>query len=141
MVLGRLDTCVTHLTPQLEMAHEDWNRLLPILKSTKVRNENSAQRGSFGPDIPADVPPKTSVRPSKILENQAFRNGHPTRTSMKKLRSEKLRADFSFPIKTAFHSFRLSMRVIFLEKRTSFRDFLKALETTTAMKRRKIVPQ
>ena len=30
-----------------------------------VRNENSAQRGSFGPDIPADFPPKTSVRPSK----------------------------------------------------------------------------
>ena len=35
----------------------------------------------------------------QILEKQAFRNGHPTRTSMKKLQSEKLRADFSFPSK------------------------------------------
>ena len=31
-------------------------------------------------------------------KKQAFRNGHPARTSIKKLRSEKLRADFSFPI-------------------------------------------
>ena len=62
------------------------------------RNENSAQRGSFGPDIPADIPPKTSVRPSKSWKKQAFRNGHPTRTSIKKLRSAKLRADSSFPI-------------------------------------------
>ena len=30
------------------------------------RNEKSAQRGSFGPDIPADIRPKTSVRPSKF---------------------------------------------------------------------------
>ena len=29
------------------------------------RNENSAQRGSFWPDIPADIRPKTSVMPSK----------------------------------------------------------------------------
>ena len=29
---------------------------------------------------------------------QAFRHGHSARTSTKKLRSEKLRADFSFPI-------------------------------------------
>ena len=66
-----------------------------------VRNEKSAQRGSFGPDIPADIPadipPKTSVRPSKSWKKQAYRNGHPTRTSMQKLRSEKLRADFPFP--------------------------------------------
>ena len=34
------------------------------------RNKNSAQRGSFGPDIPADVPPKTSVRPSKSWKNK-----------------------------------------------------------------------
>ena len=33
---------------------------------------------------------------------QAFWDGHPARTSMKKLRSEKLRADFSFPISWRF---------------------------------------
>ena len=37
---------------------------------------------------------KTSVRPSKSWKKQAFRNGHPTQTSMKKLRSEKLRLIF-----------------------------------------------
>ena len=67
-----------------------------------VRNEKSAQRGSVGPDIPADIRPKTSVRPSKSWKNKHFGDGHPARTSMKKLRSEKLRseklrADFSFP--------------------------------------------
>ena len=62
-----------------------------------VRNENSAQRGSCWPDIPADIRPKTSVRPSKSWKKQAFWNGHRARTSMKKLRSEKLRADFPFP--------------------------------------------
>ena len=36
------------------------------------RTENSAQRGSFGPDIPADIPPKTSVRPSKSWKNKHF---------------------------------------------------------------------
>ena len=35
----------------------------------------------------------------QILEKEAFWHGHPARTSMKKLRSEKLRADFSFPNK------------------------------------------
>ena len=43
------------------------------------RNGNSAQRGSFGPDICADIRPKTSVRPSK---------------SWKELRSKNFRADF-----------------------------------------------
>ena len=28
-------------------------------------NEKSAQRGRFGPDLPADIRPATSVRPSK----------------------------------------------------------------------------
>ena len=31
----------------------------------KIRNEKSAQRGSFWPDVPVDIRPKTSVRPSK----------------------------------------------------------------------------
>ena len=57
---------------------------------------------------------RTSLRTSrqKLLSGppnpgkQAFRNGHPARTSMKKLRSEKLRADFSFPSLPHFHDFR-----------------------------------
>ena len=47
---------------------------------------------------PCGRPAKNFGQALQILEKQAFRNGHPTRTSMKKLRSEKLRADFSFPI-------------------------------------------
>ena len=38
----------------------------------KFRKENSAQRGSFWPDIPADIRPKTSVRPSKSWKNKHF---------------------------------------------------------------------
>ena len=46
------------------MVHNIWGEI--------VRDENSAQRGSFGPDIPADIPPKTSVRPSKSWKNKHF---------------------------------------------------------------------
>ena len=61
------------------------------------RGQNSAERGSFWPDIPAELRPKTSVRPSKSRTKEAFWHRHPARTSTKKLRSEKLRADFSCP--------------------------------------------
>ena len=55
-----------------------------------VRKEKAAQRGSFGPDIPADIGPKTSVRPSKSWQRkQAVWHGHLARTSMKELRSKK----------------------------------------------------
>ena len=37
-----------------------------------LRNGNSAQRGSVWPDIPADIRPKTSVRPSKSEKNKHF---------------------------------------------------------------------
>ena len=37
-----------------------------------LRNEKSAQRGSFRPDVPADIRPKTSVRPSKSWKNYHF---------------------------------------------------------------------
>ena len=39
--------------------------------------------------------------PPNAGKKQAFWDGHPAQTSMKKLRSEKLRADFSFPISEA----------------------------------------
>ena len=46
-----------------------------------IRNENSAQKGSFWPDIPADIRPKTSVRPSKSWKNKHsgtdIPRGHP----------------------------------------------------------------
>ena len=51
----------------------------------------------FSGGHPCGHPAKNFGQALQILEKQAFRNGHPTRTSMKKLRSEKLRADFSFP--------------------------------------------
>ena len=58
------------------------------------RNEKSAQRGSFRTDVPADIRPKTSVRPSKSWK----KNRHFGTDMPRGLRSEKLRADFSFPI-------------------------------------------
>ena len=50
-----------------------------------IKNEKSAQRGSFRAGYPADIRgsfarisrPKTSVRALKILEKQAFGRGHP----------------------------------------------------------------
>ena len=60
---------------------------------SQIKNEKSAQRGSFPPDIPADIRPKTFVSPSKDPgKKQAFRHGHAVRTSSEKLRSEKLRS-------------------------------------------------
>ena len=37
-----------------------------------TQERKSAQRGSFGPDIPTDIRPKTSVRPSKPWKNKHF---------------------------------------------------------------------
>ena len=53
-------------------------------------------------EVFARISLRTSVQklrsgPPNPGEKQAFWNGHPARTSMKKLRSEKLRADFPFP--------------------------------------------
>ena len=47
-----------------------------FLGHKKFRNKKSGHRGSFGPDIPADIRPKTSVRPSK-----SWKNKHLARTS------------------------------------------------------------
>ena len=85
---------------------------------SRVRNSN--KRGTMGPKMiththfyqerkfspkrkfwaghPCGHPARNFGQALQILEKQAFRNGHSTRTSVKKLRSEKLRADFSFPI-------------------------------------------
>ena len=55
-------------------------------RKLEIKNEKSAQRGSFWDGHPADIRgsfvrisrPKTSVRAVKILEKkQAFRRGHP----------------------------------------------------------------
>ena len=83
-------------------------------KAPIVRNEKSAQRVSFGAgypadiraDIPADVrgqklrsgprnPGKTSI---SVRTSRTRRRGRPRfQGGLKKLRSEKLRAEFSFP--------------------------------------------
>ena len=78
------------------------------------RNEKAAQRVSFGAgypvdihaDIPADVRGQKLRSALEILEKQAFRCGHPwpegadvhdPKGGERKLRSEKLQAEFSFP--------------------------------------------
>ena len=66
---------------------------------TSIRNEKSAQRGGVRPDVPADIRPKTSVRPSRSCKTSIFGTDMPrtTRRPQKRFRSEKLPADFSFP--------------------------------------------
>ena len=63
-----------------------------------VRNEKSAQRPKFSAGRPCGHPAKKlRSGPPNPGKKQAVRHGHAARTSTKKLRSEKLRADFSFP--------------------------------------------
>ena len=69
----------------------------------KMKTWRAFQERKFSPKrkflagYPCGHPAKNFGQALQILEKQAFWNGHPTRTSMKKLRSEKLRADFPFP--------------------------------------------
>ena len=65
------------------------------------QNIKISPKRKFWAGYPCGHPAKHFGRAIQILEKQkkqAFRRGHPARTSVKKLRSEKLRADFSFPI-------------------------------------------
>ena len=78
-------------------------------------------------------PAKNFGQALQILEKkQAFRNGHPTRTSMKKLRSEKLRADFPFPnisetMVLSWHVCRTKLaQNIFIEARIFSRKMLRS---------------
>ena len=91
------------------------SRLKLYYSSTIIKNEKSAQRGSFRDGHPADIRGsfarisrrKTSVRVLKILEKNKHLGADirdpKARTSttlrdFQKLRSEKLWAEFSFPI-------------------------------------------
>ena len=94
-------------------------QLIPVNMSEKLlgrpflKKEKSAERGILGPDIPADIRPKTSVRPSKSWKKRNkhlgtdIPRGHPR----KKLRSEKLRADFSFLL-SRINSVTISARTV-----------------------------
>ena len=74
-----------------------WHHLFCThLVQTSQERKFSPKR-KFWAGHPCGRPAKNFGQALQILEKQAFRNGHPTRTSMKKLRSEKLRADLSFP--------------------------------------------
>ena len=69
-----------------------------ILTRSSSETKNQPKDRSFRPDVPADIRPKTSVRPSKSWKNKRFGTDMPRGRPQKKLRSEKLRADFSFPV-------------------------------------------
>ena len=65
-----------------------------------IRTEKSAQKGSFLAGCPQARPAKSFGQALQFLEKkkkQAFWHGHAARTSTKRLPSEKLRADSSFP--------------------------------------------
>ena len=74
--------CILVAGPKLKLTKTElWNWSRPSWIWRWLRNENSAQRGSFWPDIPADIRPKTSVRPSKswkisILERTSRADVH-----------------------------------------------------------------
>ena len=63
----------------------------------KHHERKFSPKRKFWAGHPFGRPAKNFGQALQSLEKQACRNGHPTRTSMKKLRSEKLRAGFSFP--------------------------------------------
>ena len=68
-------------------------RNVPVTPTPSIQKRKiSPKDRSFRPDVPADIRPKTSVRPFKSWKNKHFGTGMP-----RELRSEKLRADFSFP--------------------------------------------
>ena len=48
------------------------SRRLWWFRRRKASSENSAQRGSFWPDVPADIQPKTSVSTSKCWKKKHF---------------------------------------------------------------------
>ena len=80
-----------------------WVLLTPRITLTLQERKFSPKR-KFSAGHPCGHPAKNFGQALQILEKQALRNGHPTRTSMKKLRPEKLRADFSFPNTLEFYN-------------------------------------
>ena len=62
-----------------------------------MQNEGKiSPKRKFWAGYPSGHPAKNFGQALHIMEKQALGHGHPARTSTKKLRSEKLRADFSF---------------------------------------------
>ena len=59
-----------------------------------IQERKFSPKRKFSAGHPCGHPSKNFGQALQILEKTAFQNGHPTRTSMKKLQSEKLRADF-----------------------------------------------
>ena len=53
------------------------NRVFGKGVKSDLRNKKSAQRGRFRPDVPADIQPRTSVRPSKSHFGTDVARGRP----------------------------------------------------------------
>ena len=66
-------------------------------RKAMTQERKFSPKRKFLAGYPCGHPAKNFGQALQIMEKQAFRNGHPALTSMKKLRSEKLRADFPFP--------------------------------------------
>ena len=69
-----------------------------ILPSNSFQERKISPKRKFSAGHPCGHPTKNFDQARQILENKAFWHGRPVRTSTKKLRSEKLRAEFSFHI-------------------------------------------
>ena len=76
-----------------------WSVILKLVGSTfKISQKRKiSPKRKFSAGRPCGHPAKNFSQALQVLEKEAFWHGHAARTSTKKLRSEKLRADFSSP--------------------------------------------
>ena len=68
-----------------------------VIKGGVYQKRKISPKRKFSAGRPCEHPAKNFGQGLQILGKQAFWHGHAARTSTKKLRSEKLWADFSFP--------------------------------------------
>ena len=95
VVAGVLWQHPTHA--QLQPPLSPTRKLVLQTLAAKDQKRKFSPKRKFLAGYPCGHPAKNFGQALQILQKQAFWNGHPARTSMKKLRSEKLQADFLVP--------------------------------------------
>ena len=85
----------------------------PSLNSLQSETKNQPKEEILG-RISLRTSGKNFDQAIQILEIEAFWNGHPTRMSLKKLRSDKFWADFSFPLQTCLREGHMSTWLVSL---------------------------
>ena len=93
VVVGVSNTLLSRRSP----AKGVWQKSDEKSDRSISRERKISPKRKFWGGYPCGHPAANFGQALQILEKEAFWSGHPARTSMKKLRSEKLRADFLFP--------------------------------------------